>query len=350
MDQQNIDHDLSMARGLNFLQSRQAVNGKFNCYMSNNDELLHDEPSNKWAVPEEIVFTSILIGNSLLFLKKLLKADHILEKITSFLLSQRKTGSVWNHFIDTHYLYRLCPFDTDDTALASGLLREMGVGFPSNDKLLSGNRNRKKLYYTWFTMRFSMPLNSTNWFLSIREYRNPFKSFMFWRSAECERYDIDAVVNANMLYYSGTEKGNEAVTGLLRQIINENREGDCDKWYRNPLTVYYFFTRNYFVGIAGLGSIRKPIIDRITAMVMPNGSVNNNPLDTALAICSLLNLNDTSFMLGRAVQYLQQNQLEDGSWQKRCMYYGGPKKLVCFGSEELVTAFCLEAIARFNQS
>ncbi len=38
----------------------------------------------------------------------------------------------------------------------------------------------------------------------------------------------------------------------------------------------------------------------------------------------------------------------DGSWPRAALYYSGPKKLYGWGSEELITGFCLEALLRYQ--
>ena len=169
---------------------------------------------------------------------------------------------------------------------------------------------------------------------------------MFWRH-EAGRYDIDAVVNANVLYYLGDIEETQPVIEYLLRIIAENREADCDTWYRNPFSVYYFFSRNYYAGISRLEPMRQPVIDRILAQSKPDGRIGETPLDTALAACTLLNFNYTGHALDKAIGFLISSQRETGEWERRILYYGGPKKLSGYGSEELTTGFCVEALSKF---
>ena len=37
-----------------------------------------------------------------------------------------------------------------------------------------------------------------------------------------------------------------------------------------------------------------------------------------------------------------------GHWPRWLLYYGGPKLLLGWGSEEMTTGFCLEALARYQ--
>jgi hypothetical protein len=40
--------------------------------------------------------------------------------------------------------------------------------------------------------------------------------------------------------------------------------------------------------------------------------------------------------------------MADNSWPRATLYYRGPKKLYAWGSEELVTGFCLEALLHYQ--
>jgi hypothetical protein len=46
------------------------------------------------------------------------------------------------------------------------------------------------------------------------------------------------------------------------------------------------------------------------------------------------------------VRSLVGSQREDGSWPARVFYYSGFGKDLSFGSAELTTGFCVEALAR----
>lgn len=41
-------------------------------------------------------------------------------------------------------------------------------------------------------------------------------------------------------------------------------------------------------------------------------------------------------------------QMADRSWPRASLYYSGPKKRYAWGSEELTTGFCLEALLRYR--
>lgn len=336
----------AIALGVAYLQQHQYPNGEFCTYISGDDAML------EWNYPDSSIFPSALIGNSLLFLKEKPFVKEILDKTVAFLHYQMGRGGTWHHFTRQHPLFAICPFDVDDTACVSAFLKEYDsdILLGSNIPLILNNRNSQGLFYTWFTSRLRWNTNKTYWKLVLREVRHPLKTFFFWRKMECSRYDVDAVVNVNVLYYLGECASTQPVLQYLIEIINTHKEADCDKWYRNPFTVYYFISRTYNKGITTLEPVRKPILERVLAKTQANGSFGETVLDTALAVCTLLNFNYEGPQLKKATDFIRQSQHKNGSWQRWRLYYGGPKKLTGYGSEELTTAFCLEALARYQVS
>jgi hypothetical protein len=164
----------------------------------------------------------------------------------------------------------------------------------------------------------------------------------------CTRNDVDAAVDANVLYYLGETDNTQSVINYLLQIISDEKEYDCDKWYRNVFTIYYFISRNFYKGITKLEPVRNPIISRIIAKLKPGGCIGDSVLDSALAVCTLLNFKYKGPELENAINFLLHEQNETGDWERRCYYYDGPKKITGWGSEELTTSICLEALKRYK--
>ncbi|QIR37173.1 tetratricopeptide repeat protein [Tolypothrix sp. PCC 7910] len=81
-------------------------------------------------------------------------------------------------------------------------------------------------------------------------------------------------------------------------------------------------------------------------MQKSDGSFGNELL-TSLAICSLLNYGYYSPDFCKAITFLIKTQQIDGSW-RRIPLYGGHTDKAIYGSAELTTAFCLEALARYQ--
>ncbi|MCB2408207.1 hypothetical protein [Hymenobacter lucidus] len=334
----------AVEQALAFLHQRQLHDGQFVAYTAG------DSPMQAWISADNALFPTLLMSHCLLHVAENPLADEMLTKVTRFVRNEMNYGGLWNHYSNNHWLRRICPLDADDTACASALLRARGINcpVPSNAPLFMVNRNEAGLFYTWFVMRLRWIPSRTFWQITVRELLQPIQSLVFWRAVEANRNDVDGVVNANVLYYLGDVPQTQPVIGYLLRIIAENQEHDCDLWYRDPFAVYYFFTRNYYVGITKLEPLREPIITRILAQAKPDGRLGETLADTAWAVCSLLNMRSSPPELEAAVRYILQAQLPTGNWPRWLLYYGGPKKAVGWGSEEMTTSFCLEALARYQ--
>lgn len=331
----------AILNGVDYLHQHQFPNGEFCLYLGYEDHL-------KDTIPYSNTFATSLICYSLLNLSHLAKAKDILDLSATFLQFQSMRAGTWNNFTTWAPLFKVCPADVDNTACASKVLQALKRDYPWNKEIMLCNRNSKGLFYTWYTLRPNTIWNKDYWLLILREFKNPIQSFFFWSKFECNRNDVDAAVNANVLFYLGLDESTQPIVNYILNIIGQNKEADCDLWYRNPFTIYYFFSRNYKNGISALEPAKQPMIDRILATIQENGSMGNCILDTALGIITLINLNYSSPVLKKAVDYLLDNQQSHGNWARWAVYYGGPKKLSCFGSEELTTGFCLEALTLYT--
>ncbi|KQS32512.1 hypothetical protein ASG14_16650 [Pedobacter sp. Leaf194] len=300
------------------------------------------------TVPDANVFPTSLIAYSILDLGDFSKVNDILQLSASFLQAQSMRGGIWNNFTKAHPYFKVCPPDVDNTSCASILLNAVNREFQSNEAMLLLNRNRNNLFYSWYTFRPTLKWNKDYWLLMLREFKYPVQSLLFWANVEAKKYDIDAVVNANVLFYLGLTKDTSGIINYLLDIILTQKEADCDKWYRNPFTIYYFFSRILYSGVAELEPIRKPITQRIIDTIKQDGSFGESILDTALAVISLIKLNYQITNLEKAINFIVNTQGEYGEWPRWAVYYGGPKKLQCYGSEELTTGFCLEALALYK--
>lgn len=337
----------SIDLGINYLHSHQLPNGEFLFYMSGDDDMLGHN-----ICTESCVFPAALIGTCLLSLKESSQmVDEILKKSAEFLFYQMDKGGTWNHYTNLHRYRHLCPQDLDDTSCASYFLNEMAYNIPNHSiqKLMLDNRRKDGLFYTWITFRWLWNRNKLYWHYVFKELKYPIQSLIFWYKFVCTRYDVDAVVNANILYYLGKRAETKPIIDHLTRVIKENKEDVCDKWYLNTLTVYYFISRNFASGIHELEDVRPALISKIMAFYNKDNSFGRSDLENALAISSLINLDYKGIEVTKAVIELVNGQSKNGNWKRWGFYYGGVKQF-CFGSEELTTAFCLEALAIFKKN
>lgn len=337
--------DKAIHKGIDYLYNHQFPNGEFICYISG------DDPMQGWNHPDSYVFPSIMIACSLLPLKHHPVARHILTETCKFIQYQMHWTGIGHYFTRLHKLRNICPYDADDTAYGSYVLREMGFNFPEslNKKILLDHRNSKGLFYTWFTLRLRWNRNKHYWRLALPELARPVQALMFWYGISGRKRDIDAGVNANVLYYMGETKETQPVIGYLIKIIEEGREGHCDKWYRYPVTMYYLISRNYRNGVKKFEEIREVIINRILATKKEDGRLGESAMETAFAVSSLIYFHYEGNALHKAVEFLTHEQKKYGDWPRWRVYFTGSKRLGGYGSEEMTTAFCLEALALYRQ-
>ncbi|MDQ6812592.1 MAG: hypothetical protein M3040_02455 [Bacteroidota bacterium] len=345
MLQQKEDVINSISRAINYLGSRQFHNGQFASYTA------IDEPMHQYCQPDLNVFTTSIIGGCLLPLKDNEVVKKILQKTSSFLGKEMSPEGLWPHFSSRSNLHIYSSFDLDDTACASHLLSSLGNNEirSRNTKLMLANRNNHYLYYSWFLFRFRFVWNYSYMKLLAKTLLQP-KKYLLIYVTEASLNDVDAVVNANFLYYLGERAETKKIIEMIVKVIEENTELECDKWYKNIFTIYYFFSRCCNLKIESLDQIKNPIIQRILHLQNTDGSFGESSLDTALAISSLLHVGYAEKKLSTAIQALLTHQEADGKWKRYGFYFGGPKKLICFGSEELTTAVCIEALHKYQSS
>ncbi|HEX8282929.1 MAG TPA: hypothetical protein VF588_06220 [Pyrinomonadaceae bacterium] len=333
--------DEGIRRGLDFLRREQLPTGEFRCLMSTDNSMERD------CVEDSSPFPTALIAYSLGFAGEDV-AGGMLEKCVGFFLAEMEGPGLWRYWTKRHRYHSIIPFDLDDVACVSLVLRRRGVAFPSNERLVFANRSAAGLFYTWMTPRWPMPALASYWRVVLRQWLKPVKSYYFWKLNESERGDVDCVVNANVLFYVGGGAATRAVVDYLIEVFRRGEEGCCDKWHLNPFTFQYVVSRNFEAGVSALGPIRDEAVARIVAAARPDGSIGDNPLETALAACALMSWGVAPAELERAVGFLLGAQREGGDWPRAALYYGGPKKYYGWGSEEMTTGFCLEALMRFR--
>jgi hypothetical protein len=333
--------DAGIERGLDFLSRSQLPSGEFKVFMSTDERLEKD------CVVDSSPFPTALIAYSLGFSDSA-KAGEMLDKAGRFFLAEMEGPGVWRYWTKRHQYHSIIPPDLDDTTCVSYVLRRRGISFPPNEKLIFANRNPKGLFYTWLTPRWPPPLNFRYLSVVVRQWLNPVKLYYFWKLNESAPHDVDCVVNANVLFYVGESEGTRAVVEYLIDILRRGEEGCCDKWHLNRFTFHYVVARNFHAGVSAFEYVREEALSRIVSAANPDGSIGGSALETALAVCALLYWKSSPPELERAVEFLLREQSATGDWPRAALYYGGPKKYYGWGSEELTTGFCLEALLHYR--
>jgi hypothetical protein len=278
------------------------------------------------------IFATALIARSLLILDD---SRELRQRACDFIEAQRERFGVWRHWTRGHDQFHYVPPDVDDTSIASTALRANGRRLPANAELLLANRDRESgLFFSWISWRPRWVSSFAFWWIAlIHLASHPIRSTAFYEITPSERHDIDGVVNANALFYLGRTPQTEPVIGFLLRVLGEQRETVCDKWYDDPFVVWYFFSRALRQSGVDAGKI---VFDRLRS-VAPESA-----LDRALACC--VELDWDARPADASIAALLDLQSPSGGWPFAFFYKGGR---VRWGSEELTTGFCLEALGRW---
>lgn len=335
----------AIERGLKFLERNQLPSGEFKIYSSADLTLEKDCKYDTSPFPTATISYCLKFSNSPL-------AKAMIKRALRFLLATMGDEPVWKYCSPDHSWQRNMPPDVDDTALASLVLKQNGIDLPDNRGIILANRNRQGLFYTWMFPRFALSLNRSYWKVILRFAVKP-KCVYHFRN-HCLPNDIDGTINANVLFYLGETRATKRVTEYLIQIIEQEKEDRCSVWYLNRFTFYYAISRNYYAGIQAFEVVRETIVARILQAAKVDGMIGENVLETALAICALINLRCERSKFEKSIQFLLKAQRESGDWQRIpfYFYYDNPAKhfawaSVAWGSEEITTGFCLEALTRY---
>ncbi len=333
------DLEQAIAQGIDFLSAVQLSSGTFRIFCSPHP-LLEEE-----CKPDYSTFQTAQISYCLNFIKSE-RIEEILRKAIRFLVSTMQDGCVWRYTCNPNPDY--LPPDVDDTACISFLLRRHGIPFPDNTGVILGNRDSRGLFYTWILPRLTWTADMSYWRVALRQLLKLRQLFWFYTVTECKPNDLDLVVNANVLHYLGERPETDPIIRCLIQVIEEQAEETCDKYYASRFNFYYFLSRNYAAGIRAFEAVGGTIVARIKSYAHPDGVIGNHILHTAQAACALMDWGDHSTVLDNAIQAILYARDSSGGWQKLPFYYSGPSKKLAWGSEELTTGFCLEALARYR--
>jgi hypothetical protein len=335
-----LNLEKTIKRGLEYLAGKQLVTGEFAAYRSADPLMKEDCVLDSSPFPTALIVFSLSFSNAI-------DAVKMIRQATDFLLSEMEKHGVWRYWTSKHPYHKSIPPDLDDIACVSSVLQQNKISFTNNSKLLLENRNAKGLFYTWIVPRIKLPGNLKYLRVVFKEALKPIRLYYFWKLNESKPNDIDAVVNSNVLFYLGKRQETKVVIDYLIDIVRNNKEEGCDKWHLSPFNLQYFISKNYFAGIAEFEIIRNESINKLLTAADSASENKNNILETALAGCALLNWNCMIDKIQPYIDKIIKYQDEAGSWPIFPLYYGGPKKYFGWGSREITTSYCLEALIRY---
>ncbi len=294
----------SVRRGLRFLHDHQLPYGEFRTYASPSVDMLVTSFDSSVFVTTFVLYSIACIDRP--------SVTTMTNKAISFLAEEMRGPGLFQYYTSKNT--NSIGFDLDDTACASVALQRshpLVVGGHNVEHFIA-NRNEAGLFYTWV-------------------------------GGAAVENDVDSVVNANVMLYLGDRDETRSACRYLIDTIESSRESDSYRHYLDDMTLYYAVSRAYAHGNLSLGGARKAIIVKILQLSKDDGSFGDE-LATACAVCSLANFEyDGVARLADAVRYLEEQQRTNGSWRRVAMFCQPGRY---YGSEELTTALCLEALTR----
>jgi hypothetical protein len=323
---------------VHFLRTRQLPSGEFATFIARDPALQRE------CRYDNGPFATTFVLHALDFVDGV-DAVPLVRRGLAYLAEAQEGPGLWRHEGAHSPHHFIAPPDLDDTACVSWTLRQHGVAFHPNEDLVARQRSREGLFLTYVQPR-DYPWGWLELFLRHR-HRQLLRRY---RWVELFRFtrEVDINVNANVVLYLGEDERTLRAREHLNAVVARGEEGSS-LYYASPLAFCYMLSRAYFHGIASLAPAAALLPQRVLRLQRPDGSFDQ-ALGTALAACTLLNCGRADEPgLERAVRHLVATQTPDGSW-RRSAFYTGLYRYYWWGSEELTTALCVEALARYARA
>ncbi len=303
-------------QGVAFLAKEQLQDGSFLDYSTSNAKNFTK------AKEYRSVFPSALILSCLNTLKETSLIKDIKQKLVNFLLSQKSEHWSFNYWARDSEESRALPYpdDLDDTCYAMSALMQY------NPKLIDGSVMAKVV----------MLLTAVE-----EKEGGPYRTWLVPATASKEWQDVDLAVNSNIAYFLSLQDISlPKLNSLIVRAIETNNYYSPN--YPPGYPVIYFISRFY----------KGNKVNRVKNFLISKRQNKihwRNPLNTALSVLSLMNFGFPPDRLEKSILYLIDKQ-KKGVWKpyvfnidpaiKRKTYYAG--------SPALTTAFCLEALAKYE--
>lgn len=298
---------------LHFIAARQEKDGSFLSLSSPHKE--NFEGAKKYRS----IFSTALIAFCLDELKNENLAKSIQSKAIKFLLSQKSEHWSFNYWARNSQESKTMPYpdDLDDTFCALSAI------YKHNPKIIDGAALAKIVAILTATEKKEGG--------PYRTWLVPENSPEIWR-------DIDIAVNSNIAYFLSLQEVElENIIAFIEKAIAEKKF--FSPYYPSEYPVIYFISRWYKGGK----------VKEIIKFILSKKTSNNwgNPLNTALAINSLINFGMPSENLKKEIDCLI-NNLSSGKIESFafCIDPAIGGKTYYSGSPALTAAFCLEALAK----
>jgi hypothetical protein len=314
-----VQIEASLKKGFSFLDSSQLPSGEFQTKQWIGDDSC--EHALKFQIKS--VFITSFVLHSLKIIAKHINVKRSAQKALEFLLSEMEDQGLWRFYGKESKI----PFDIDCVCCILAALKEWEIemDYEKIASRLLRYRNAKNIFNTWI-------LDEDPHFAKIN-FNN-----------------VDWVANANVLFfYSLLGQRLQEVEQYLITFVKTEAFKQRSTFYP-PMSGVYCLTRAY---ADGKNKGLKPAISKIKEYLTSIEAENNlqDSLYTALATVALQNCYERRAPNSQLIEDLMNMQQTDGRWPTGIFFSsvmrGHPEISFKWGSDELTTAFALEAIAKY---
>ena len=333
--------DRAVRAGISFLSRNQLSSGEFKTLVGSDPDLKRD------AKHDPSIFTTVNVATSLLELNDD-EARRIVLRAADFLASEMLPGGLWRFWTKAHPGSLGMPPDVDDTVCVSSFLSRLGRTFPQNRKILLANRCRDGRFLTWITPKARHLLFAEGRaFLAANQATKRARKVYFESGPQPpERGNIDCVVNMNAVTYFADSPKVAGAAAWITDILQSGRATTEDRWYQSEAALLYAVAGGCEKGLKSFRRIQSLIAGKAEELQ----PLCHSALDAALMACALHVVAPSSPRLAQSIDTILAAQSEDGGWPAKVYYYDSYKRALCWGSRELSSGFCLEALARFARN
>ncbi len=340
--------DSCLRQAVSFLGTVQLPHGEFKTLIGTHDDL-------SGGVFDSSPFTTTFVTYALQEVGQI-NVGGMLRKGLNFLEQQREIGGLWRFYSSKNYKHMRIPPDLDDTACASFALQQAGRR-SHNEWAFRYLRDDDGRFLTWFLPVQDRPSLRASLVRVVGEFEarsyQQFTSRPPWAASNrllttefdpVPSNDLDPVVNANAVLYLGECKLTEAAIDYLIRSVPVVLDGEFSLYYRDKLTLLHAVARAYRHSAPSLRALDGVLLAEVGARAA-SGNLFRSAQSAAMGASVLMTLGADGSILEDAIDAIIGFQRKDGSFKEQT-FYSGPAEY--WGSPELTTAFCIEALARYG--
>jgi len=341
--------DSCLRQAVTFLESVQLPHGEFKTLIGTQDDLSD-------GVCDSSPFTTTFVTYALQEVDQI-NVGGMLRKGLNFLQQQREIGGLWRFYSSKNYKHIRTPPDLDDTACASFALQQAGRR-SHNEWAFRYLQEDDGRFLTWFLPRQDIRPSLRASLVRVagefeaRSYqrftnRPPLATSNRLLTTEFDPVpsnDVDPVVNANAVLYLAECKLTEAAIEYLIRSVPVAQDGEFSLYYRDKLTLLHAVARAYRHSAPSLRALDGVMVAEVGARAA-SGNLFRSAHSAAMGASVLMTLGADGSTLEEAIDAIMGFQRRDGSFKEET-FYSGPAEY--WGSPELTTAFCIEALARYG--